>query len=388
MKKNIKISLSLFFILFLSGCGAVMQNSIAVREDGKMAICLTSEGNYKAITFGGKKTKTGYDIPPDRGDIYITDTLASQLKKITNDDNPKGFMQWAKDGQRLLYLESYASNSYVLKLINEDGTNGRTLLEKREIHFPILSPDGKRVAYFSKLEKGPDASSALYALDVASGKSKRISSKAFASLIYPTVVWLDNERVVALEVRSDEIDNAFKAALVIIDMQGQSFELARGFFYSEAFLFGLLKEKGILLFNALDMANLGAKGNRLKMLKVRSYDFSNRKVSAPPEFDGYIMVNTWTIPSECVLVKRDSASVIDDVVDSLSSAKEGKEALAFSNATPLPVKLFGYPFLIGKDETGYIHPEMNEADFSSIWFAKKDGSSKESFTDKVKEKLK
>lgn len=374
----------LIFVFFLSGCGAVMQNSIAVKEDGKVALCLTSEGNYKAITFGGKKTKGGYDVPPDRGDIYITDTQANQFNKITNDGNPKGFVQWAKDGQRLLYLESYSSDSYALKLINEDGTSGRTLLEETGIHFPLLSPDGKRVAYFSQVGKGPDYSSVLYVLDIATGKSKRISSKAFASLIYPTVAWIDNERVVALEVRSDANDNAFKGALVIVDIRGKASEIARGIFFSEAFLFGLAKEKGTLLFNALDMKNLGAKGNRLKMLKVHSYDFSKRKAGVPAEFNDYIVINTWAIPSECVLVKKDSASVIDDIIDAL---KNGKDGVAFFDSSSADIKLFGYPFYIGKDSIGYLDIETGGTDFSSIWFSKKDGSSKESFTDKLKGKF-
>lgn len=374
----------LIFAFLFSGCGAVIQNSIAVNGNGKLALCLTKEGNYKAIVFGGKKSGSIYEAVPDKGDIYITDLSINQLKRLTHDDNPKGFAQWTGDGKRILYLESYGADSYALKMIDEDGSNGKTLIEETEIHFPILSPDGNRVAYFSRLGKGPDASSSLYVLDLATGEPKKLSNKIFASLFVPTVAWIDSERLIAIEVRSDEVDGAFKGRLVTIDMQGGSFEIARKIFYSEAFTFGLSKDKKRLLFNALDMGNLGVRGNKLEMLRVYSYDFSKRKAEAPKEFEGHIMINTWTIPSESVLVKKGSASVIDDVVDSL---REGKEGFIFPASNPIPVKFFGYPFFVGKDRIGYLDIETGGGDFSTIWLAKGDGSERSSLTDKLKEKF-
>jgi TolB protein len=107
-----------------------------------------------------------------REQLFIMDADGHNERQITHDAAEHEDPAWSPDGKRIAYVRGESGDSRV-NLINIDGTGDRALTPRGQhaIH-PSWTPDGMRLLYCNDDDLHPPAKNeaAVLAIDVASGK--------------------------------------------------------------------------------------------------------------------------------------------------------------------------------------------------------------------------
>ena len=102
-------------------------------------------------------------LHPTQEDIAIFNKDGSNLRALTDDKFQDRSPHWFPDGQRVVFTSDRSGVNQIWA-INADGTGLRqlTFADKNGADSPVLSPDGKRLAYLQLGDKG----ASVYALDL------------------------------------------------------------------------------------------------------------------------------------------------------------------------------------------------------------------------------
>ena len=129
--------------------------------------------NFFAYKFIYKDTETGTKNKFDEPSLFIFNRQNSELSML-----PKAFDgTFSPDGKQVAFVRNVKGN-YDLWLQNLDGTGLTQLTTNRFGDFePAFSPDGKQLAFVSNRDSQGDVRrTSIYVLDVATGKTRRITN--------------------------------------------------------------------------------------------------------------------------------------------------------------------------------------------------------------------
>jgi Tol biopolymer transport system component len=111
--------------------------------------------------FGYRDLHGFYEDPTATGSaLYLVRSDGSDLRRITapsDDANDYGVVSWTTDGNRILTQSAVPTTGYIrARVLRPDGTEVRAIAPKTgdETVSPLVSPDGKRVAYVDAVADG------------------------------------------------------------------------------------------------------------------------------------------------------------------------------------------------------------------------------------------
>ena len=112
--------------------------------------------------FGYRDLHGFYEDPTATGSaLYLVRSDGSNLRRITapsGDANDYGVVSWTPDGSRILTQSAIPTTGYIVaRALRPDGTEVRAIAPKTgdETVSPLVSPDGKQVAYVDAVADGP-----------------------------------------------------------------------------------------------------------------------------------------------------------------------------------------------------------------------------------------
>ena len=114
-------------------------------------------------------------------DVHVLDLATKQMSRLTTDPANGMYPSWFPDGRRLAFM-SWRNGVTQLFTMTTDGADQQMLTgaPAGSAIDPRVSPDGTRVAFVvtpstsPTEEPDPNASSQIYVLDIATGKSKKV----------------------------------------------------------------------------------------------------------------------------------------------------------------------------------------------------------------------
>jgi dipeptidyl aminopeptidase/acylaminoacyl peptidase len=112
----------------------------------------------------GSRPIRDHDISPDgqwivfnetgvREDLFVARIDGSEYRRLTDDAARDRGPAWTRDGQRIVFY-SDRSGSYDLWSVRPDGSHLEQLTSGSNGNFPIMSPDGTRIAFSGTSAKG------------------------------------------------------------------------------------------------------------------------------------------------------------------------------------------------------------------------------------------
>jgi len=125
-----------------------------------------TQGELISVTQGARDLRFGGPVPsPDgeflavvsagqREDIRIIKTDGTGVSRLTDDDYRDRWPNWSPDSKKIVFA-SNRSGHYEIYTVNRDGSDLRQLTETAPAVnplYPVWSPDGSRIAYFSGLQ--------------------------------------------------------------------------------------------------------------------------------------------------------------------------------------------------------------------------------------------
>lgn len=147
--------------------------------------------------------KTPYELPYE---IYTMGTDGSDVRRLTNNADLEHFPVWSPDGRRIAYLLGienrfkirWENTRWELYVMNTDGTDRRQLAAGAGLFPPVWSPDGTRLAYISEHGASPRALGRVDVVDLDTGQV------AHLGVTTATPTWSPDGREVALAGVEDE----------------------------------------------------------------------------------------------------------------------------------------------------------------------------------------
>lgn len=159
----------------------------------------------------------------NRGEVFVTSVDHDSYKQITNTPQIESGLAWDKDGRGLYYgsLRNGKSNIYHATISRKDDPNfsNATLVDEKPVFadndveraYPIISPDGKKMAYVEDRNN-------LMVLDLASNTSKLV--RAHLSNYRsggPSLEWSPDSKWVAVEVMNPSHEPYGDISIINVD---------------------------------------------------------------------------------------------------------------------------------------------------------------------------
>ncbi|MEW6212787.1 MAG: amidohydrolase family protein [Acidobacteriota bacterium] len=150
------------------------------------------------------------------GDLWIQES-GKRAERVTDDVFVEAHPRWSPDGRRLIYLSDRRGTMDVWM-------RGLTTREERMIiplsgggSFPVFSPDGKKIAYFTA-EGGTPLNMRVMVFDLETGKSRQVFDRA----IPPTPIsWSPRSNALCITLLKPNStrfrEGAFEALIVPLD---------------------------------------------------------------------------------------------------------------------------------------------------------------------------
>jgi Tol biopolymer transport system component len=115
-------------------------------------------------------------------DVHVLDLTSKTLQKLTHDPANGMYPTWSKDGERIAFM-SWRNGRTEIFTMNADGSNQQPIVTMPTggAIDPRWSPDGTRIAFVHVAEataqdaQNPNDHRIIYVVDVASGKTTRLS---------------------------------------------------------------------------------------------------------------------------------------------------------------------------------------------------------------------
>ena len=163
--------------------------STGAREPGVARYVTVTEGTNIAAAVSPDGKTIAFDL---YGGLWLVGIEGGPARRLTSDFDEVAQPDWAPDGRSLVF-QSYRDGNFHVWSIRTDGS-GLTQLTRgpNDCREPRYSPDGRRIAYSSD----PNGRYAIYVLEVASGKSRALTSAAKAQESEPA--WSPDGKSIAL----------------------------------------------------------------------------------------------------------------------------------------------------------------------------------------------
>lgn len=190
-----------WFTLVAKGQGGILVNGNCVDSDGRLAVKCEVKGggrNYLGRTYGdesGNARKLAHKVADDivfavkgikgvastrialigkvggKKDLYLCDADGGGLTRITKDNAICLALNWAPDGNSLVYT-SYAGNYPDVYMVNLATYKRRKIMQYPGLNMGAdVSPDGSRIAVVLSKDGNPE----LYATDINGGNPVRLT---------------------------------------------------------------------------------------------------------------------------------------------------------------------------------------------------------------------
>jgi dipeptidyl aminopeptidase/acylaminoacyl peptidase len=183
-----------------------MSNGEIKNITGMGVYSLSWSPDYKWLAFDGGLRFSQTD------DIFIIQPDGSNLKRITNDSQPKFFVAWSPDGESILYAfrNKDAETNIALVALDNGVTQELTHVNGSE-SFPTWSPDGKKIAYV--YTPNATSTSELWLMESNGNNPRRIVN---LPVLYSEIDWSSIEDRIAFISPNNEASDWGKCGDIYI----------------------------------------------------------------------------------------------------------------------------------------------------------------------------
>lgn len=152
-------------------------------------------------------------LEPGKSNIYLYDLGNGSLTRLTHDRGVHFDPTLSPDGRRIAFRSRIGDEDYEVRVVNADGTGMRNLTNNPAMDYaPAWSPDGKRIAFASE-RRFPLPH--VWVMN-ADGSNPHVLTRAYTGE-YPA--WSPNGRRIAFATNAQLTDSGFE--IVVVDANGR-----------------------------------------------------------------------------------------------------------------------------------------------------------------------
>jgi TolB protein len=179
-----------------------------------LALVLATSADAAAPCLCGRIVFSAGSLEPGRANVYVYEFGKNKVTRLTHDRGIHFDPALSPDGRRVAFRSRIGSEDYEVRVVNVDGSGLRNLTRNAAMDYaPAWSPDGKRIAFAS--ERGFRLPH-IWVMN-ADGSSPRVLTRAFTGE-YPA--WSPDGKRIVFASNITVTDTGFE--LVVVDAVGRN----------------------------------------------------------------------------------------------------------------------------------------------------------------------